>query len=237
MRAAATNAGSNTAAAATLTPEQLSQLEGQTFLTAGDVADTPVSELGTESAEPRFTEDQFNALNKMDEVNETIRKYTDPGNVNSRYFFADEKADEARAEKEQLVLENPFLSTINRASENTGVNVGSNIGVIPPAPLMGSDYPAGYSTMVKQVESQVGQRPPQLGSSTPQPYNPQIFMRPQFPPLPPQSLRREPPAPPYVAPVIPTRPPTPQTPATPYNPFGQQTNPFRQETNPFFIPR
>lgn len=181
---------------------------------AANVAGTPVSKLGTdappptETAEPRFTPSQFNALGKMAEINETIRKYTDPGNVNSRYFFADREADEAREERDQLIADNPFLSTINRASENTGVNVGSNIGVIPPAPLMGSDYPAGYSTMVKQVESQVGQRPPQLGSSTPQPYNPQTYMRPQFPPLPPQPPRREP--------------------RVPFGPVGSPTSEFRQ---------
>ena len=202
--------------ATTSTPSANAAASTPSRAAAANVADTPASKLGidappltrTGSAEPRFTPSQFNALNKMAEIDETIRKYTDPNNSNSGYYFADENAWEARKEKEQLALENPFLSTINRASENTGVNVGSNIGVNPPAPLMGSDYPAGYSTMVKQVESQVGQRPPRLGSSTPQPYNPQTFMRPQFPPLPPQPPRREP--------------------RVPFGPVGSPTSEFRQ---------
>jgi len=200
--------------AATSTPSANATTSTPSRAAAANVADTPVSKLGidapppTATAEPRFTPSQFNALDKMAEINETIRKYTDPRSTLSRYYFADENADEAREERDQLIADNPFLSTTSSRAENEGVRVGSNIGVNPPAPLMGSDYPAGYSTMVKQVESQVGQRPPQLGSSTPQPYNPQTFMRPQFPPLPPQPPRREP--------------------RVPFGPVGSPTSEFRQ---------
>jgi tetratricopeptide (TPR) repeat protein len=179
---------------------QAGQPQSRPPLTEQQSESVPVESLGTETPAlsnelplptlQTMTPEQYELLQKQAEIDETIRKYTDPSNTLSRYYFADEKADEAREEKQQLIADNPFLATTPSASENTGVNVGSNIGVIPPAPLMGSDYPPGYPTMVKQVESQVGQKPPRLGSSTPQPYTPQTYMRPQFPPLPPQPLPR-----------------------------------------------
>lgn len=98
-------------------------------------------------------------------------------------FASGKRLQTALDEKRSLLAANPFL---NRSQ----FDIPTSAPVVPPVPETVSNYPTGYEQNVKQVQSQVGQTPPQMGSASPQPYTPQTYMRPQFPPLPPQPLPR-----------------------------------------------